>query len=363
MGDTLTERRVVASEPDAAALYRRYRPARFADLIGQDDAANALQRSVTDGRSYHAWLFTGPRGTGKTSAARILARALNCESRDGSEPCGSCGSCLQISAGSSLDVVELDAASNNGVDAVRDIVSAASIGSPGRRKVFVLDEAHMLTTQASNALLKTLEDPPEHVVFILATTDPQKLLPTVKSRCVQLSFRLVDRDALTEHLAAVADDAGIDVTADQISEAVRRGRGSVRDALSALDAVWASGSDNTDADSGPEQLLADALSSGDVAASIRTIAEACTGGSEPRQLLEATIAELRERFLATMGSVDLMTSPSEERLAASRQAGPRRIVNALEHLGEALVTITAGHEPRITLEVAAVRAAKASTST
>ena len=175
------------------SLYRRFRPGRFDEIRGQDHVVRALRSAVRDDRVSHAYLFSGPRGTGKTSSARILAKALNCEAPVEGEPCGVCTSCVEITQGSSLNVHELDAASNNGVDAMRDLVAHASLGTPGRWKVYIVDEVHMLSTAAANALLKTLEEPPSHVVFVLATTDPQKVPPTIRSRTQHLEFRLLGR--------------------------------------------------------------------------------------------------------------------------------------------------------------------------
>ncbi|MGH9283097.1 MAG: DNA polymerase III subunit gamma/tau, partial [Acidimicrobiales bacterium] len=185
------------------SLYRRFRPQRFEEVRGQDHVVRALTNAVRDGRVGHAYLFSGPRGTGKTSTARILAKALNCPNLEGGEPCGRCDSCLAVEQGTSLDVHELDAASNNGVDAMRDLVSRAALGTPGRRKVYIVDEVHMLSTAASNALLKTLEEPPAHVVFVLATTDPQKVLPTIRSRTQAFEFRLLGGDVLAGLVAEV----------------------------------------------------------------------------------------------------------------------------------------------------------------
>jgi len=181
---------------DYQSLYRRYRPQRFSEVRGQDHVVNALRHAVRDNRVAHAYLFSGPRGTGKTSTARIVAKALNCRSPVDGEPCGVCDSCVDITRGASFDVHELDAASNNGVDAMRDLVARASLATPGRWKVYIVDEVHMLSQAASNALLKTLEEPPDHVVFVLATTDPQKVLPTIRSRTQHYEFRLLDADVL-----------------------------------------------------------------------------------------------------------------------------------------------------------------------
>ena len=224
------------------SLYRRFRPGRFDELRGQDHVVRALRSAVRDDRVSHAYLFSGPRGTGKTSSARILAKALNCEAPVDGEPCDVCTSCVEITQGSSLNVHELDAASNNGVDAMRDLVAHASLGTPGRWKVYIVDEVHMLSPSAANALLKTLEEPPSHVVFVLATTDPQKVSPTIRSRTQHLEFRLLGAETLHNLLESVNEEAGLHVDEEALEAAVRRGRGSARDALSALDQVVASGS-------------------------------------------------------------------------------------------------------------------------
>ncbi|MHB1090542.1 MAG: DNA polymerase III subunit gamma/tau, partial [Ilumatobacteraceae bacterium] len=173
------------------SLYRRYRPRRFAELKGQEHVVRALRNAVINHREGQAYLFSGPRGTGKTSTARILAKVLNCEVPKDGEPCGICNSCVAIDSGISYDVLELDAASNNGVENMRDLIERSSLGNPGRHRVFILDEVHMLSKPAEAALLKTLEEPPPHVVFVLATTDPQKVSETIRSRTQHLQFHLL----------------------------------------------------------------------------------------------------------------------------------------------------------------------------
>ncbi|MGH9044337.1 MAG: DNA polymerase III subunit gamma/tau, partial [Acidimicrobiales bacterium] len=242
----------MSQEPSAAmrepegdtfvALYRRFRPQKLAEIRGQPHVVQALRGAVAEGRVAHAYLFSGPRGTGKTSAARVLAKALNCTRRSDAEPCGACESCSAIANGSSLDVRELDAASNNGVEAMRDLVSHAALATPGRWKLYIVDEVHMLSVAAANALLKTLEEPPPHVVFVLATTDPQKVPPTVRSRTQHFEFRLFGSGELTELLASVRDRADLDLDDEAVALAVRRGKGSARDALSVLDQMASSGS-------------------------------------------------------------------------------------------------------------------------
>ncbi|MFM7095382.1 MAG: DNA polymerase III subunit gamma/tau, partial [Actinomycetota bacterium] len=205
------------------SLYRRYRPRRFSELRGQDHIVRALRNSVINEREGQAYLFSGPRGTGKTSTARILAKVLNCELPVDGEPCCACASCLAVEAGTSYDVIELDAASNNGVEAVRDLIDRAGLGSPGRHRVFILDEVHMLSKPAEAALLKTLEEPPSHVVFVLATTDPQKVSETIRSRTQHLQFHLLPMDVLEDHVRWLAADAGIDIADDALQSVLRQG--------------------------------------------------------------------------------------------------------------------------------------------
>jgi DNA polymerase-3 subunit gamma/tau len=238
------------------SLYRRYRPRRFTELKGQDHVVKALREAVREGREGQAYLFSGPRGTGKTTTARILAKVLNCENVVAGEPCCECESCLAVERGTSYDVHELDAASNNGVDAIRDLIERASLGTPGRHKVYILDEVHMLSKPASAALLKTLEEPPPHVVFVLATTDPQKVIDTIRSRTQHLQFHLLPADTMAEHVRWVADDAGLDLPQPALDAALVQGGGSVRDTLSALELLVSTGGDVDDVVDLDEFMLA-----------------------------------------------------------------------------------------------------------
>ena len=337
------------------SLYRRYRPTRFSEVRGQEHLVSALRNAVTEDRLGHAYLFSGPRGTGKTSTARILAKVLNCEDPVGGEPCCVCDSCLSIDAGTSFDVHELDAASNNGVDAIRDLISSASLATPGRYKVYILDEVHMLSTAASNALLKTLEEPPSHVIFVLATTDPQKVLPTIRSRTQHFEVHLLsaaDLEGLVDHVVA---DAGLELSPEGRAYVLRVGAGSARDTLSALDRVVAAGGIPDSEDAVDE--LVEALCERDTGRALSAVEGALSRGRNPRVLGEALIARLRDVFLSSVGA-DLSRLTDTDRARAKKQGrrlGAAGATRALESLGEAFVGIQDALDPRIPLEVALVR--------
>jgi DNA polymerase-3 subunit gamma/tau len=310
---------------------------------------------VVEDRLGHAYLLSGPRGTGKTSTARILAKVLNCESPIDGEPCCECASCLSIDAGNSFDVHELDAASNNGVDAIRDLIARAALGSPGRTKVYILDEVHMLTTAASNALLKTLEEPPDHVVFVLATTDPQKVLPTIRSRTQHFEVTLLpaaDLEALVDY---VVSDAGLELSPEGRAHVLRAGAGSARDTLSALDRVVAAGGVPAGDDAVDE--LVEALCDRDTARALIAVEGALARGRNPRVLGESLISQLRDVFLASVGA-DLARLTDTDRarvIDQARRLGAVGATRALELLGEAFVGIQNALDPRIPLEVSLVR--------
>jgi DNA polymerase-3 subunit gamma/tau len=337
------------------SLYRRYRPRRFGELKGQEHVVRALRDAVAAGREGQAYLFSGPRGTGKTTSARILAKVLNCERPVEGEPCCECDSCLAVERGTSYDVHELDAASNNGVDAMRDLIERASLGTPGRHRVYILDEVHMLSKAAEAALLKTLEEPPPHVVFVLATTDPQKVGDTIRSRTQHLRFHLLPADELLEHVRWVAADAGIEVDAAAIEAAVAQGGGSARDTLSALELIANSGGDAGDALSFDE--FVEALIDRDAGLALTAMAHAVNAGHEPRPLAEALVRHLRNGFLSLMAP-ELVPLPSQhvDVLAAQAQRlGPAALVRAIERLGEILVELRHAPDPRVLVEVALVQ--------
>ncbi len=338
------------------SLYRRFRPRRFAEVIGQDHLVSGLQNAVREDRVAHAYLLSGPRGTGKTTSARLLAKALNCENlgADG-EPCCECPSCLAIESGSSMDLFELDAASNRGIDDMKDLVRSVAIGTPGRTKVYILDEVHMLTKEASNALLKTLEEPPGHVVFVLATTDPQKVLPTIRSRTQHIELSLVGAERMQGLVRDVADRAGIEVTDEIVDYVVTRGGGSARDTLSALDGVIAAGGIGSSvlplddlmaslADSRPDTALA-------------AVAAAVAAGADVRELAEQLTRRLRDVFLVLMGAEprELPESVLEGLRAEGAALGPAATVRALESLGGTLIVMRQAGDPRLSLETALVK--------
>lgn len=339
------------------ALYRRYRPQRFADVLGQEPVTAALSNAVRDGRVAHAYLFSGPRGTGKTSTARILAMALNCEAPKGGEPDGSCQSCLDIRSGSSLDVQELDAASNRKLDEMRDLLSRVALGTRGRHKVYIIDEVHQLTPDAASALLKTLEEPPGHVVFVLATTDPQKVLPTIRSRTQHFEFRLLGSEVLAGLLAEVNQRAGLGLAPEAIDVVVRRGHGSARDALSVLDQVAAAGT--VVDDSAVVARIVDAIADHDPPGLLVAVAEAVSAGREPRRLAADVLEQLRNAFLATQApSLVQLTGEAVAAVEAqARRIGMPALVRAMESMGEAAVAMRESVDPRITLEAGLVRLA------
>ncbi len=337
------------------SLYRRYRPRTFAEVRGQDHLVTALRNAVRDDRVGHAYLLSGPRGTGKTSTARILAKALNCPDLVEGEPCGICESCLAIDHGRSFDVHELDAASNNGVEDVRDLIGKIALGTPGRNKVYILDEVHMLSKAASNALLKTLEEPPPNVVFVLATTDPQNVLPTIRSRTQHYEVHLLSSAELQSLVETIAVDAGLDVDAEGLAHAVRLGAGSARDTLSALDQIAAAGGVDDDFEAVDE--LVEALCEQDTGRALIAVEAAVSSGRSPRLLGEQLISRLRDVFLAAMkADLKRLSDRDLERVTEqARRLGAGAVTRAIETLGDAFMGINDAPDPRIPLEIALVK--------
>ncbi|MDE0269354.1 MAG: DNA polymerase III subunit gamma/tau, partial [Acidimicrobiaceae bacterium] len=338
------------------ALYLRYRPKTFAEVKGQQHVVKAIQTAVREGRVGHAYLLHGPRGTGKTTLARLLAKALNCtDLRDEGEPCCKCESCVSIEENRSFDLHELDAASNNKVDDMRTLLERVNLVTPGRAKVYLLDEVHMLTPGAENALLKTLEEPPDHVTWVMATTEPHKVVATIKSRCQTFGLELLDADLMAEHVHYVAADANIEVDEDVINYVVSAGAGSVRDTLSALDGI-APGTDVGSYDSPADNIVA-AIVNQDPAAALTAINQAVKQGRSPRVIGETVINRLRDGFLVKMGVSPSRMSENEKNNAESiaSQLSAAQITRPLETLGRVLVEMRQAPDPRVDIEVAMVK--------
>ena len=356
------------------SLYRKHRPQTFGGLVGQDHVTAALRNAVREGRVGHAYLFSGPRGTGKTTTARILAKALNCLNlgADG-EPCGVCENCVAIADGRFLDLFELDAASNNSVDNIRDLTDSVhlGLGATSKRKVYLVDEVQMLSAAASNALLKTLEEPPEHVVFVLATTNPEKVLPTIRSRTQHLEFTLFSADELEKLLADVLGQEGIDADPEALAVIARAAAGSARDALSLLDQALAHGTDRLEAGAvadlfggTPFDLRAavlDAVAAEDPAGVLVAVGALLDAGHEPRRIAEDVLRSVRDAFLlnASGGQVRVDAPEDEQRRLdeLGRTLGNTTLVRVLETLGQAVVDMrgTDAADPRLVLEIALVR--------
>jgi DNA polymerase-3 subunit gamma/tau len=337
------------------SLYRRFRPRKFSELYGQEHVVRALRNAVINGREGQAYLFSGPRGTGKTTTARILAKVLNCENPIEGEPCCVCDSCKAVEVGTSYDVLELDAASNNGVQEIRDIIEAAALTSPGRHRVFILDEVHMLTRGAEAALLKTLEEPPAQVVFVLATTDPQKISETIRSRVQHLQFHLLPVDELEKYVRFVIKEAELTVDDDAINMVLRQGAGSARDTLSALELVVSGGGEPEEAIHTEDMVRA--IIERDHAAALSAVARAMQQGRDPHTFAEDVVRTMRDCFLSLMSPelVQLPAARIAELNTYARDMGVQRIVRVMETLGTTMVEMRHAPDARLLLEVAVVQ--------
>lgn len=349
------------------ALYRKWRPQRFEDVVGQRAIVTALKNQITAGRVGHAYLFTGVRGTGKTTCAKIFAKAVNCLHPEGGDPCGECEICKGIDNGSLLDVVEMDAASNNGVDDIRDLRDeTAYTPSACQYKVYIIDEVHMLSTAAFNALLKTLEEPPAHVIFILATTEIQKVPATILSRCQRYDFTRIGPEDIARRVEYIAGEEKLELTSDGAELIARLADGALRDALSILD-TCAGVTAKIDADVVRRMAgvtdrsylfhISDALEAQDAAAALAQLAQLRQQSVDVKRLTEELIAHYRALMLAALpGGQALLSGVSPEEEALYLQKGPemgqREAIRAIRTLGTALEHMTRGSDQRIELELA-----------
>ncbi len=354
------------------ALYRAWRPARFSDMVGQEAAVTTLRNQVATGGVAHAYLFCGSRGTGKTTAAKIFARAVNCLNPDAGDPCGHCAACVALSAENNLDIIEIDAASNNGVDEIRDLRDKIKYPPQhGRYRVYIIDEVHMLSTGAFNALLKTLEEPPSHALFILATTEPQRLPATVLSRCQRYDFRRFPAKQIIQRMRTVLEGEHGEATDEALTLIARAAEGGMRDALSLLDMCLAYGGHSVDgplvrevlgaADKGFLFTFADHLIQGEAGAALAAIDQLMDSGREPQVFARDVTGHLRGVLLAqTCGDslTDLLEITQDDASDYVKQAAKisrDRLLAVLDLFLAAETDMKWSSQPRIALEVAAVR--------
>ncbi|MGW0610204.1 DNA polymerase III subunit gamma and tau [Streptomyces sp. NPDC002788] len=358
------------------ALYRRYRPETFAEVIGQEHVTDPLQQALRNNRVNHAYLFSGPRGCGKTTSARILARCLNCEQGPTPTPCGACQSCQDLARNGpgSIDVIEIDAASHGGVDDARDLREKAFFGPAGSRyKIYIIDEAHMVTSAGFNALLKVVEEPPEHLKFIFATTEPEKVIGTIRSRTHHYPFRLVPPGTLRDYLAEVCQKENIPVEDGVFPLVVRAGAGSVRDSMSVMDQLLAGATAGGVTYAMATSLLGytesslldsvvEAFATGDGAAAFEVVDRVIEGGNDPRRFVADLLERLRDLVIlaavpdaAEKGLIDAPADVVERMQAQAGTFGPAELSRAADLVNEGLTEMRGANSPRLQLELICAR--------
>ncbi|HEY9328294.1 MAG TPA: DNA polymerase III subunit gamma and tau, partial [Streptomyces sp.] len=358
------------------ALYRRYRPESFAEVIGQEHVTDPLQQALRNNRVNHAYLFSGPRGCGKTTSARILARCLNCEQGPTPTPCGECQSCQDLARNGpgSIDVIEIDAASHGGVDDARDLREKAFFGpASSRYKIYIIDEAHMVTSAGFNALLKVVEEPPEHLKFIFATTEPEKVIGTIRSRTHHYPFRLVPPGTLRDYLGEVCGHEGIPVEDGVLPLVVRAGAGSVRDSMSVMDQLLAAAAEDGVTYAMATSLLGytdgslldsvvDAFASGDGAAAFEVVDRVIEGGNDPRRFVADLLERLRDLVIlaavpdaAQKGLIDAPVDVIERMQAQASVFGAAELSRAADLVNSGLTEMRGATSPRLQLELICAR--------
>jgi len=357
----------------AQALYLKWRPQTFEGVIGQQHITRTLRNALRQERIRHAYLFSGPRGTGKTSTARLLAKAVNCADPDpDNRPCNVCHFCQSVNEGRFMDLIEIDAASHTGVDDVRDLRDKIAFApSEGRYKVYIIDEVHRFSGAAFDALLKTLEEPPPHAIFVLATTEIAKVPATIKSRCQQFEFRRVSLAEVTSLLQEICDEEGVSIDRAALELIAREGTGSVRDSISLLDQLLADPDAHISLEEAEAILgtasgynvveLADALIANDAARGLDLINAAVDGGADPRQFCRQAVEHLRQMMLVKMGGDDLVDVSAERLEIVRRQAeaiGRKALLNAIRAFNSAIQEWQGGWQPQLPLELAFLESIK-----
>ncbi|QLQ09343.1 MAG: DNA polymerase III subunit gamma and tau [Nocardioidaceae bacterium] len=358
------------------ALYRRYRPETFGEVIGQEHVTDPLRAALRNGRVHHAYLFSGPRGCGKTTSARILARALNCEQGPTDEPCGTCDSCVALarSGAGSVDVIEMDAASNGGVDATRDLREKAMFAPVNSRyKIYIIDEAHMVTAAGFNALLKVVEEPPPHIKFIFATTEPDKVIGTIRSRTHHYPFKLIPPRVMSEYVAELCGREAVQIEPAAVPLVVRAGAGSARDTLSVLDQlIGGSDAGQVTYDRAsrllgftPDYLLdeiVDAFAAGDGSGVFGAVDKVIESGQDPRRFTEDLLRRLRDLVIisavpeaATSGLLDLPDDQAERLAAQAARFGSAQVSRAADLVATGLGELKGSAAPRLLLELICAR--------